>query len=59
LPRIAEQLVTIYLYHQAEHGIFLEKEGEDLDPEWGIIPETLIAHYGEVLPLIRTFLGGR
>lgn len=52
VSEVAEHIVTIYLYHKAAHGVFLEMEGEEPDPEWGIIPETLLAHYGETMALL-------
>ena len=50
----AGDLVTVYLYHQAEHGKWLEiaRGGP-----YRIIIPTLTAHYGDFMALIGQVLG--
>lgn len=51
----AADLVTVYLYHQADHGKWLEiaRGGP-----YQIILPTLTAHYGEAMALLASILGG-
>lgn len=51
----ARDLVAVYLYHQADHGVFLELARGG---PYRIILPTLTAHYGEVMTLLRSLLGG-
>lgn len=52
----AGDLVTIYLYHQADHGKWLELANSG---RYRVIMPTLQAMYGEVMRLIAAFMGGR
>lgn len=47
--RIATHLVEIYAVQGAPHGVFLEMEGSNPDPKWGIIPEALMQAYPRVM----------
>ena len=55
LSEASADLVTIYLYHQAEHGIFLEVCNGG---KYQILQPALSAHYGEIMALIKSIVGG-
>jgi hypothetical protein len=48
-------LVTVYLYHGAEHGKWLEIANGG---RYRVIIPALSAHYGEAMSLIRSVIGG-
>lgn len=52
----ARDMVTVYLFHQMDYGKWLEiaRGGP-----YRIILPTLQAHYGEVMRLLKSLLGGR
>lgn len=49
LSQVAADMVTVYLYHQAEHGKWLEIAHGG---PYRIIVPTLTAHYGEAMALL-------
>jgi len=56
LSEASADLVTIYLYHQADYGKWLELANGG---KYRVILPALTAHYGEAMSLIAQVIGGR
>lgn len=54
ISEASADLVTIYLYHQADHGKWLELANGG---KYRVVIPALTAHYGEAMGLIRSVLG--
>ena len=54
INKTSTNLITIYLDHQTKHGKWLEIAH---GAPYRIILPTLVAHYGEVMDLLRRVLG--
>lgn len=55
--KLAEHLIAIYAVSGAPHGVFLEMEGPNPDPKWGIIPEAMVSVYGRLMQELRGIFG--
>lgn len=56
LSQASADMVTIYLYHTADHGKWLEIAH---GAPYRIIVPAIQAHYGECMSLIASVMGGR
>jgi cellulose synthase/poly-beta-1,6-N-acetylglucosamine synthase-like glycosyltransferase len=55
IAEVAEELVTIYLYHGMDYGKWLELKNGG---KYAIINKALQAHYGEIMALIASAMRG-
>jgi hypothetical protein len=55
VAEVAEELVTVYLYHGMDYGKWLELKNGG---KYAIINAALQAHYGEIMALIAQIVGG-